>query len=58
MASPKDVLVVGCGPAGIGQLVGFAQADVKHNVVCFEQGSEIGGLWTYSEKTGDVHQSM
>lgn len=54
----KDVLVIGCGPAGIAQLVDFAQNAINHNVTCYEMGSEIGGLWTYSPKTGDVHQSM
>lgn len=38
-------------------MVSFAQAGMK--VTCFEQGSEIGGLWTYSPGVGDtVHQSM
>jgi trimethylamine monooxygenase len=31
----------------------------QHNVTCFEQGSEIGGLWTYSSQVGDnQHHSM
>lgn len=64
----KDILVIGCGPAGLAQLVGFAQSEAKlpsvdggkkFNVTCFEKGSELGGLWTWSEKVGDdVHQSM
>lgn len=56
MPSPS-VLLIGCGPAGIAQMVSFAQAGMK--VTCFEKGSELGGLWTYSKKVGDkVHQSM
>lgn len=41
-------------------MVNFAQnANEKLKVTCFEQGSEIGGLWTWSDKVGDeVHQSM
>merc|ERR1711934_30455 len=51
------VLVIGCGPAGIAQMVVLSKTN--HNVSCFEQGSEIGGLWTYSAERGDsVHQSM
>jgi trimethylamine monooxygenase len=56
MKTPS-VLLIGCGPAGIAQMCTFSQANFK--VTCFEQGSEIGGLWTYSDKVGDdVHQSM
>lgn len=59
MAASKDVLVIGCGPAGIAQMVDFAQGEVKHNVTCFEMGKEMGGLWTWSDAVGDdVHQSM
>lgn len=55
----KSVLVIGCGPAGIAQMVDLAQAETKLNVSCFEKGSEIGGLWTYNAEVGDtVHQSM
>jgi trimethylamine monooxygenase len=36
----------------------FAQSEHSLNVTCFEQGSEIGGLWTYTPEVGDVHQSM
>jgi len=37
----------------------FKQEAPHLNVTCLEKGSEIGGLWTYSEQTGDdIHQSM
>jgi trimethylamine monooxygenase len=56
MTNPR-VLVIGCGPAGLAQMVTFSQAGM--DVACFEQGSELGGLWTYSAAVGDnVHQSM
>lgn len=55
--SKPSVLLIGCGPAGIAQMCSFSQANM--DVTCFEQGSEIGGLWTYSQTVGDnVHQSM
>jgi len=57
MASSPKVLLIGCGPAGIAQMVSFSQANM--DVTCFEMGSEIGGLWTWSDSVGDdVHQSM
>jgi len=57
MAHQPSVLLIGCGPAGIAQMCTFSKANYK--VTCFEKGSEIGGLWTYSPIVGDdVHQSM
>ena len=56
--SNKTVLVIGGGPAGIAQLCVFAETPHTFTVVCFEQGSEMGGQWTYTEKVGNVHQSM
>jgi len=37
----------------------LSQANADVEITCFEQGSEIGGLWTYNSTVGDhVHQSM
>merc|ERR1711871_1502323 len=59
-AMPRTrVCVIGCGPAGIAQMASFREANCNLDVTCFEQGSEVGGLWTYSSTIGDtVHQSM
>jgi trimethylamine monooxygenase len=56
-SSKPTVLLIGAGPAGIAQMCVFSKANM--DVTCFEKGSEIGGLWTYSPDVGDtVHQSM
>jgi len=54
----KNVLVIGCGPAGIAQMCTLSETKGL-NVTCFEKGSELGGLWTYNPTVGDdIHQSM
>lgn len=56
-AAKKDVLVIGAGPSGMAQVNALASAE-SLNVRCFEMNSEIGGLWTWTDKVGDCHGSM
>ena len=53
-----DVLVIGAGPSGMAQVNTLVNTE-GINVKCFEMNSEMGGLWTWTDKIGDdVHGSM
>lgn len=47
----KSVMVIGAGAAGICA----AKTAMEHgmDVVVYEQGEHLGGIWAYSEKTGN-----
>jgi trimethylamine monooxygenase len=54
--SQKKVAIIGSGPAGMSQMVAFAQAKMKGEeipqITCFEKQEKPGGLWNYSWRTG------
>lgn len=56
------VAVIGAGTAGLGAAKNCLQAGV--DVVVFEQSTNVGGTWIYTDQTGknefglDVHTSM
>lgn len=52
----KSVAIVGAGPAGLACLK--ALTGVVNRVVCYEKQSQLGGLWNYDWRTGNVHGSM
>ena len=60
--STKSVCVIGAGPSGLCALRHLK--DKFSKVVAFEQGDQLGGLWVYTDKTGEdddgvlVHSSM
>ena len=61
-SSTKSVCVIGAGPSGLCALRHLK--DKFSKVVAFEQGDQLGGLWVYTDKTGQdddgvlVHSSM
>jgi cation diffusion facilitator CzcD-associated flavoprotein CzcO len=50
-----SVCVVGAGPCGLTTLKNLKQAGIQ-DIVCFEAGSQIGGLWIFDEEPG--HSSV
>lgn len=56
------VAVIGAGTAGLAAAKNCLQAGV--DVVVFEQSTNVGGTWIYTDQTGknefglDVHTSM
>ena len=60
--STKSVCVIGAGPSGLCALRHLK--DKFSKVVAFEQGDQLGGLWVYTDQTGEdddgvlVHSSM
>ena len=52
------IVIIGAGPAGLGQLIAFKKDEEEKNVelVCFERQCKWGGLWNFTSQTGvDVH---
>lgn len=63
--SSKSVCVIGAGAAGLCALRHFiTRPDCFGPIVCYEQTSQIGGTWNYSEDVGldqnglAIHSSM
>lgn len=64
MESNKNirVCVIGAGTAGLSALKNSLQCNLE--VVCFEQGKQIGGTWVYEDPKPnittdeEVHSSM
>ena len=46
------IAIVGAGPAGLCSLRHFRKYPEKFTVQAFEQNSQAGGMWVYTEKTG------
>ena len=55
----KDVAIIGCGVSGLTSIK--ACLDVGLNPVCFEQQTNLGGVWNYTEdprpNLASVHKS-
>lgn len=50
-AARLNVAVVGAGPSGLASLKNIV--DRKHKVDVFEQGESVGGIWWYTDETGN-----
>ena len=48
----KRVAVIGAGAAGLVALRHLVAKPDKYEAVCFEQSSNIGGTWVYTNATG------
>lgn len=58
------ICVIGAGAAGLCSGRHLVSSPDKYDFLIFEQGSEIGGTWNYTEKIGTdeynvpIHSSM
>ena len=58
MSQKKRVCIIGAGPSGMSALVHFdklrkAGQEIPE-IVCYESQKEIGGLWVYTWRTGNL----
>ena len=49
--SKKRVCIIGAGPSGLVALKEFSKNTEVFDIVCFEQASDLGGVWNYSDLT-------
>src|SRR3569833_630074 len=50
----QDVAIIGAGPSGLAAAKYLVAQGTFRNIVIYEQQSEIGGVWNYSEKPSSV----
>lgn len=65
MASEKKrIAVIGAGPAGLCTLKHLSQSSEDYEIVAFERNFWPGGLWVYTDMTGNdeygvpIHSAM
>ncbi|KFB45947.1 hypothetical protein ZHAS_00013913 [Anopheles sinensis] len=58
MTKPKRYCIIGAGPAGLCTARHALALDDNPEVTVFEQTQQIGGLWNYTDNTGQDHNGI